>query len=164
MPSMRWQHIAVGATALGLLFMACSSAETVEDDGDSFNGPGGGGGHPPDVTQICEDSCIPGHPNGETDYRAVRTCLLCEACPVVCDAEGIALPCTTEPPATDSCSASAPTCADCVAGMCALFQDPATTMYTGVCAAPANVCAGNIDCVGLNNCVGNCVASMPPQM
>jgi hypothetical protein len=161
---MRWQHAVAGATAVGLLFMACSSTETVEDDGNSFNGPGGAGGHPPDVTAICEEQCLPAHPGGEADYRAVRSCLLCDACFNICKDAGVALECPDEVEPPNGCSASAPSCAECVAGMCALVQDPATTMYTGFCAGPANVCSNNIECVGATNCVNNCVAMMPPQM
>ncbi len=160
---MRWQHGVIGAASFALWFMACSGgAQPIEDDGGSF---GGGVEREPDITARCEEQCAPLHSAGEADYRASRSCVLCDACYVVCENEGVDLSACPNEPTTDGCSANHFTCAECVAGTCAQFQDPATTEWSGLCAAQGTTCFDNVECVALTNCVRSCVeSSTPPPM
>lgn len=160
---MRWQLSVVGIAGGTLLVVACSSgAEPVDDDGDGLGGFGGA--KAPDVTKLCEEQCAPLHPTGDPDYRASRSCVLCDACYTVCSAEGVDVSACPAAPMPDACSATAATCAECVAGACAQLQDPATTMFTGICAAQGDTCANNVDCVGMTNCVRGCVEQSAPPM
>lgn len=160
---MRWQLGVVGIAGGTLIVMACSSgAEPVDDDGEGLGGFGGA--KEPDVTALCEEQCAPLHPTGEVDYRASRSCLLCDACYSVCEAEGVDVSACAAPPAVDGCSALSTTCAECVAGTCAQFQDPATTQFTGLCGVQGNTCANNIACVGMTNCVRGCVENSASAM
>ena len=145
------------------MFVACSGgADPVEDDASDFNGPGGGAA--PDVTALCEQQCAPTYPSGEADYRATRSCLLCDACYVACKAEGVDLSVCPGDPATDGCSATDMTCTACVTGACALAEIPGSGTHTGVCAAFGDTCSNNVECVGMTNCVNACVTNTPPQM
>lgn len=159
---MRWYHWAAISAVGAALFMACSGgADPVEDDGEDFNGPGGGA--KPDITALCEEQCIPTYPAGETDYRATRSCLLCDVCYNICDFEGVNLAfCPDALEAPQSCSGLHQSCDECVNGACAL--DVNANPATGLCAGQYATCQNNTDCVGLTNCVSSCVANTPAPM
>jgi hypothetical protein len=147
---------------LGVLGFAVVGACSVSDSkkkSSSGGGDDGSGGAPmPGVTEQCEAICVPMHPNGEQNYRDLRNCMLCYACYDACkDDAGPACPMGQEQMA--GCSAQAGgDCTACLAGACALVQNPDTT-FAGVCAQGASICSMNVECVGLNNCVAECVQS-----
>ena len=154
MPRMRLGYVLV-CIGVVVVLMACSSGqEPVEDNNTTFPGPPGSGGKEPTPTEVCEEQCIPAHAAGETDYRAVQTCLLCDACHAVCLAEGVPLECSA---GSNGCSPFFTTCAECTASDCALVQQPDTSFF-GICAGQATTCVANQECVSINNCVSSCVA------
>src|SRR5690606_11427695 len=115
---------------------------------------GGGESRPPGPTEECEATCFPKHPDGESAYRALRSCLLCRACANLCE-PSVGDLCEPQP-ALDGCSSSWATCEDCVASPCAL-QQQADTTFVGTCAAEGNACLQTPGCVSLNNCVASCL-------
>ena len=127
---------------------ACSVSDELPQ-GKASEPPG------PGPTTVCETECVPIHGAGEADYRALRSCLLCDACAEICESqdEGIC-----EAANESGCSAEAADCQSCIGSPCAFEQLPNTT-FAGVCAETATVCAGNPACVALNNCVSTCVAT-----
>lgn len=128
---------------------------------DTLPGGGGSGNTGPDPTVVCEEQCLPLHPAGEVDYRALRACLLCSACADACKSAAAAVCGDTALESASACSEIAgQDCAACAAGACALSQLPDLT-FTGVCAPQAQLCAMNVGCVQLNGCVADCV-TMPP--
>jgi hypothetical protein len=147
--------------AATLVAVACSTSNVPADDDDGLSG---GGGEPPpplpDVTIQCEQQCAPLYPIGQTDYVVLRHCTLCEACFTSC---------TTDYPEIcpnggfeGGCSGFQPTCGGCVADPCTQVQLPDTS-FAGYCATAASTCANNMDCVRLNNCVGECVTLASPM-
>jgi hypothetical protein len=145
----------------GIVVAACSVSDGKNSSDDDDDGSGGSGNTAmPGPTEQCEAICAPMHPNGEMQYRTLRTCLLCYACYDACkDDAGPACPQGQEQPA--GCSAMAGgDCATCLppTGQCALVQNPDTS-FAGVCANDATACSFNPECVGMNNCVSDCVAT-----
>jgi hypothetical protein len=136
-------------------FAACSVSNTRKVDDDGSGGATSTtttGSTSSGMTGMCEDTCIPMHPDGEADYRGLRSCLLCSACADACSNENGGV---CDAPAEAGCSAMAGSCADCLGSACALEQ-LADTNFAGVCATQGAICSMNIACVGLNNCVANC--------
>ncbi len=147
--------IAIAVSLLGLSAAASCSVS------DTLPGGGGSGNTGPDPTVACEEQCVPLHPAGEVDYRALRGCMLCSACADACKGAAAGVCADTALESASGCSAIAgQDCALCVDGACALSQNADLT-FTGVCAPQAQVCAMNVACVQLNGCVADCVA-MPP--
>jgi hypothetical protein len=121
---------------------------------DVAAGAGSGGSSP---SAACQAACEAEHPDGVDAYRALATCLVCEACHDRCGAE-LGSACGSM---DLGCSADATDCASCVASACALEQQPDTT-FKGACALAGAECAASSDCVALNNCVASCVVSTGP--
>ena len=153
MISLRWAYtLTLLALAPVAVSGACSPTLAPEDEG-------GDGGQvivtEPGPTEICEGQCIPIHLNGEFDYRAMRNCLLCQACADICtDHSGEQ--CGAGGTIDTGCSVQAFDCSDCIGGPCALSQNPDTT-FAGFCAQFGTNCSLNPECVLLNNCVVTCI-------
>ncbi len=113
----------------------------------------------PGPTEICETQCIPQHPNGEWDYRALRGCLFCDACPTICVDQATEICAGRDGGADLGCSAQAFHCADCIGGPCALVQNPDTT-FAGACAQFGTTCSANLECVLFTNCVVKCLETI----
>jgi hypothetical protein len=152
MISLRWAYaLTLLALAPAAVSGACSPTLGTTEGGD--------GGQliitEPGPTEICELQCVPVHPNGEFDYRALRGCLLCQACADICtDHSGEQ--CGAGGAIDTGCSAQSFSCGDCVVGPCALTQNVDTT-FGGFCAQFGTNCSLNPECVLLNNCVVKCI-------
>jgi len=136
--------------------LACTVEETNSSDDDDS---GAGGAGTTDVTVLCEEQCILEHPTGQEAYELVRSCLFCGACFDLCTGENPAL--CPNGGGDLGCSINATTCGECTQQPCALAQS-ADTSFTGACAPYGQQCASNAECVGLNNCVVDCVAAGGP--
>jgi len=125
--------------------------------GPKGDGAGSGGAGTPSPAAQCQAFCEAEHPDAVTAYRALSSCLLCDACHDRCGAE---LPAACGAMEL-GCSADATDCASCIASPCALEQQPDTT-FKGACALAGAECAASTGCVALNNCVASCVVSTGP--
>jgi hypothetical protein len=80
-------------------------------------------------------------------------CVVCGACYEACDGgTGDVCPVGSEL----GCSAPAGTCDACLQGTCAWDLDVPTMTASGVCAAEAQGCIDNPDCLELLDCLNMC--------
>ncbi len=87
-----WRYIiwlCVGAVGL-----ACSEGDTIivgnpttVGGSSAQGGSGSGNGGAPPTYETCEETCLTDHPDGATEYKAYRECVLCEACHDICTTE-----------------------------------------------------------------------------
>lgn len=154
MISLRWA-VPLTLLVLGPAVMAGACTPAGPDEG---SGAGTTFVPEPGPTEICETQCIPQHPNGEWDYRALRGCLFCQACTTICVDQAGEM-CGGADAGDLGCSAQAFNCGDCIGGPCALTQNPDTT-FTGHCAQFGATCSLNPECVLFNNCVVKCLETV----
>lgn len=147
-----------GAMAVLLVMLPQACGGGSDDDGGTrttATSAGGSSGTSTGVggTDACVAACESMWPGGLTNANLMADCVVCGACYDICDG-GVGDVCASG--SELGCSSSATSCQECVASVCAWDLDIPTMMTTGVCAAEAQGCIDNNDCLELLDCVSMC--------